>query len=297
MDDPADAVRETFGIGEDNDDDLEFHITFPSPTPSGSEGDSKDFVVVNPLGDESPEPVVFLFGWAGADDKILAKYSKIYESCGCITVRYTAPWSYIFKDQEKIRPLSRKLLDLIPEMSLEENPLFFHMFSNLGTAVYQYMAEEMSNNVEYSSIKQQVKGLIFDSCPGKPTANSFINAMGFVLGGNWLYRRLVPAVLFCFVILKTVFDTLKDRLVGNRPKVHWYDYMKSQTSKIPQLFIYSKVDNCVDSNDIEELAAKRKHDGCFVLLRQYEDSQHVSHLKLHKESYTLVCRHFLAECL
>jgi len=37
------------------------------------------------------EPVVFLLGWVGSKDKILAKYSSIYEKEGCITIRYIHP--------------------------------------------------------------------------------------------------------------------------------------------------------------------------------------------------------------
>ena len=57
---------------EDNEDDLEYHITFPSPTlnestsSSGGKKAVKDFVFVN-NGDfgADTEPVVFLLGWAG----------------------------------------------------------------------------------------------------------------------------------------------------------------------------------------------------------------------------------------
>ena len=135
--DEQEAARDA--LLEDNEDDLEFHITFPSPTSSITDGGSKattnapdaaagqggEFVFVN-RGD--PEPVVFLLGWAGCIDKHLSKYSKIYEDFGCITIRYTAPAEYIFFDVEKIRPLAKKLLDLISEMSLEENPVFIHVF-------------------------------------------------------------------------------------------------------------------------------------------------------------------------
>ena len=70
-------------------------------------------------------------------DKELAKFSKIYEDAGCVTIRYTAPDEYVFLEQERVRPLARKLLDLVEEMSLENSPVFFHSFSNGGCVVYQ----------------------------------------------------------------------------------------------------------------------------------------------------------------
>ena len=86
----------------------------------------------------------------------MSKYSKIYEDLGCITIRYTAPSEYIFFDVEKIRPLAAKLLDLIAEMSLENNPIFFHVFSNNGSTVYQYMADAIATIDDYKSIGSQV---------------------------------------------------------------------------------------------------------------------------------------------
>lgn len=159
--DEQEAARDA--LLEDNEDDLEFHITFPSPTsaciPDGGRNDgesaedsaaaaaaapppapSSEFVFVN-RGD--PEPVVFLLGWAGCLDKHLSKYSKIYEDFGCITIRYTAPAEYIFFDVEKIRPLAKKLLDLIAEMSLEENPVFIHVFREEKLSGMDIFSERM----------------------------------------------------------------------------------------------------------------------------------------------------------
>ena len=61
----------------------------------------------------------------------------MYEDAGCVTIRYTAPDEYVFLEQERVRPLARKLLDLVEEMSLENSPVIFHSFSNGGCVVYQ----------------------------------------------------------------------------------------------------------------------------------------------------------------
>lgn len=63
------------------EDDLEYHIKFPSSTPkeSSPNGENDEFVFVY---DEDKLPVVILFGWAGCQDKYLAKYSAVYEDRG-----------------------------------------------------------------------------------------------------------------------------------------------------------------------------------------------------------------------
>ena len=41
------------------------------------------------------KPVIYLFGWAGATEEDMDKYSCIYNQIGLITVTYLAPWTYI----------------------------------------------------------------------------------------------------------------------------------------------------------------------------------------------------------
>lgn len=59
------------------DDDIEYDITFPSPSTGIDDGDEilDDYVIEG----ESIEPVIILIGWAGCKPKHLAKYCKIYE--------------------------------------------------------------------------------------------------------------------------------------------------------------------------------------------------------------------------
>ena len=61
-------------------DNLEYYIKFPSPNFNYNQqnGESDYVFVVN----EEKIPVILLFGWAGCQDKYLAKYSQIYEDRG-----------------------------------------------------------------------------------------------------------------------------------------------------------------------------------------------------------------------
>ena len=42
------------------------------------------------------EPVVFLLGWEGSKDEELMVYSRLYESLGCITVRYSSQARFLY---------------------------------------------------------------------------------------------------------------------------------------------------------------------------------------------------------
>jgi len=53
-------------LGE-SEDDLEFYITFPTPTGLPTDEDSFDFA----FDAEGPtEPLVFILGWAGSNDRL-----------------------------------------------------------------------------------------------------------------------------------------------------------------------------------------------------------------------------------
>ena len=79
---------------EDQDGELEYHITFPSPYPSDlshDDGISADLfggqdgrgLSENTDGDgllSAKEPVVILLGWSGCSDQQLAKFSEMYDS-------------------------------------------------------------------------------------------------------------------------------------------------------------------------------------------------------------------------
>jgi hypothetical protein len=39
--------------------------------------------------------------------------------------------------------LGRRLVELITDMSLEEHPIFFHVFSNGGAFLYQHVSQAM----------------------------------------------------------------------------------------------------------------------------------------------------------
>lgn len=81
----------------------------------------------------------------------------------CITIRYTSPSSYVFiRPAIKLMPIARKLLSLLRDMSLDDHPVFFHMFSNNGSVLYYYLTQAMA---EPAAPRITVKGCIFDSTP------------------------------------------------------------------------------------------------------------------------------------
>uniref|UniRef100_A0A672UQH6 Transmembrane protein 53 n=1 Tax=Strigops habroptila TaxID=2489341 RepID=A0A672UQH6_STRHB len=115
------------------------------------------------------QPVVILLGWAGCQDRHLAKYSAIYSQKGCTVIRYTAPWRMIFFSEtcgiRSLQAPAKRLLELLFDYSIENRPILFHVFSNGGVMLYRYILEMLHSHKPFKDLK--VAGTIFDSAPGR----------------------------------------------------------------------------------------------------------------------------------
>ena len=69
-------------------------------------------------------------------------------------------------------------------------------------------------------------------------------------------------------------------------------------SKIPQLYLYSKADLCVDSEEIKEIVkSQRNSSGLEVIEYDFKDSEHVSHFDKYPDKYQELCLDFLEDML
>lgn len=65
--------------------------------------------------------------------------------CSCITIKYTSPRDVAFFNVEKLRDTACKILDLLDDYSITENPILFHIFSNNGSYVYSNIVEVLTS--------------------------------------------------------------------------------------------------------------------------------------------------------
>ncbi|XP_069187296.1 LOW QUALITY PROTEIN: transmembrane protein 53 [Procambarus clarkii] len=281
------------------EDDLEYYITFPTPTPKeihkqtdAGDNNEDDFVFINGANGEK-EPVVFLLGWLGAQDHHLAKYCSIYNQKGCITIRYTSPVSYLIARPRTRLPIAHKLLGLLRDMSLDDHPVFFHMFSNNGSLLYyaftQALAEPDSPNI-------MVKGIIFDSTPAPRRFYSGVRAMYEATPGP-IWKKLCASLGMAFYILSYgLLSVLWTIISGKLPK-HPPWALVEDVARCPQLFLYSQADKLISSDDVEFFITERQKLGVPVVAKCWTDSPHVQHYRMHPEEYRESVYSFLSLCL
>uniref|UniRef100_H2Z7C5 Transmembrane protein 53 n=1 Tax=Ciona savignyi TaxID=51511 RepID=H2Z7C5_CIOSA len=263
------------GKYQSDSDDIEYNIAFP-----------------NASSDET-EAVVFLLGWAGAQDKHLTKYSSVYEKQGCITIRYVHPINKVFgqdpSTSKEHKEAARKLLALLDDYDLLDNPVFVHSFSNGGYFVYRFLAEEFHKN------EINVVGAIFDSCPSK---------LEYLVGTRGLlYSGVLPNIfvsILCVLAFTVVYMFVKIKLLlGLYKEPMMYEAMRDSPFHCwPHLFLYSTADVIVPAKHIEDMAAARQKAGATLVVKHdFKSSPHVLHLKLFPELYVEKCLRFMEECL
>lgn len=296
-------------------DDIEYYLKLPTPPSSPpssppsltSSSVVDDFVLVH--NDEAKPPAVILLGWAGCQDKHLAKYGNIYSDKGCVTLRCTAPLGSLFLRRRRMRELGRRLLDELLDLNLNEHPIFFHVFSNGGAYLYKHVVLAMQERTAPAA-PLRVLGVVWDSAPGERRFRSMYLALRAILEWRWpalgprpRWPRLGAPLAWALALLMTALWVLEvlvlalasltpqplDPLAGLRNAPSAYTGA--------HLFLYSPADELILAEDVERFARHRRGMGELVTAVRFADSAHVQHYIAHKEAYTEAIYAFMRDAL
>uniref|UniRef100_T1J1M2 Transmembrane protein 53 n=1 Tax=Strigamia maritima TaxID=126957 RepID=T1J1M2_STRMM len=286
------------GRKSDDEDDLEYHVTFPSPTPrTASSQENDDFVYV---GWDDKEPVVVLLGWSGCRDRDLAKYSALYELKGlltCITIRYVPAPRDVFLNPSKFQRVALKLLELITDLNLEEHPILFHMFSNGGCMVYRYISKFIYSDAD---LTLQVRGCVFDSGPAITTVVGTTSAISESIRGSRFYRMAFSVFTFLYLSLYGIVEYIASLIWSQQREAFciglWEDLSRDRLT-CPQLFFFSRADKICGNESIEKFIVIRKKLGIDAVSVCWDDSAHVRHYVTHPDVYADQLHAFLDACV
>lgn len=214
-----------------------------------------------------------------------------------ITVRVIVPAQTLFFQAYKVSQVAQGLLDVLAQHNILHNPIIFHVFSNGGCMVYtQLTALLNSPDCEYHD-KVSVRGVIFDSSPGKRRILNAVKAFMSTLQLSLALRYLLGFCLLMYLIFTRILLRLLPMDLGSGRGFQLYEALCKDPAQCPQLFLYSRADQVILAKDVEEVMAKREEKGVPVKSVCWEDSQHVAHMRAHPEVYTKACLDFVTTCI
>ncbi|XP_033333816.1 transmembrane protein 53 [Megalopta genalis] len=279
-------------------EDLGCYIMFPSfpsspkdPTLTTNGQDQQDKYVF--VYKEDKRPVVVLLGWAGCQDRYLAKYSAIYKEKSCITLRYTAPVECLFWRRDKMPHIGKRLIQVITDNSLDQHPIFFHVFSNGGAFLYQHVSLAM----QQADTPLMVKGVIFDSAPGERRLTALFKAISAIIGGTPLTNIPMSFFITIFLSILWFFEIVAHTFGRDYPVQTNPIALAEETYSWPQMFLYSNTDTLIPASDVEKFASRRAERGVRVQLVLFMNSPHVKHYATYPDVYVNTVYNFMHECL
>merc|ERR1719277_2515819 len=84
--------------------------------------------------------------------------------------------------------------------------------------------------------------------------------------------------------------------IKSRSDVDYWEYLKDDPSRWPQLYLFSKSDDLIPSSDVSAMLTYRRSLGVDVSENCWENSPHVQHMRTHRETYINSCHNFLERC-
>jgi len=254
--------------------------------------------VVGPYG---PPPLTLLFGWAGSNDKNLAKYSNIYLNQGCTTAQMTLPTSHIFRVTEEVPEVMSEVVDQLEEVGIRERPLLVHCLSDTGIMCYQGLQLATRGKLD-------VRGVVWDSCPG-PRPEITIPRVAALLAVNWYCARkdglnsTDAAVSSYRLLIERGWPNLLRRLHGKQLELSviqgvWAGHFGRDHfqlhKEVAELFLYSNSDYYLPQKYLEsEVLEKRRREGARFSATRFSGSAHVQHLRKHPAKYEAAVVDFL----
>jgi hypothetical protein len=248
--------------------------------------------------------VVVLLGWFGAQKKFVEKYSQIYSTllpATWVTKVMIMPPDHMMYNFSSITKFAAKVVKEIEAAGKQDSysgktNVIFHLFSNGGT----FPAAELVQLTEFKE-KLDVKGWVFDSCPGGLTLETLIGALTDSFDPklfNYVRKDFVKWLIFTLVILIGFpliwFVNRPKWLISTEP---YFEQVARDPHNAPLLLLYSDKDHLVKVQFVEQFEQiKRRISPCCAIEKvNFKDSDHVQHFRKHPELYRASIEKFLQD--
>ena len=203
-----------------------------------------------PGASSSTFPMVCVLGWGGCTRRQLRRLLDFYSSHGIATISWINPMGdYLFGvDRQQVE----RVLDLLLHRDQRSNGIVIHLHSNNGALVWSRMLGVMTNDKRYSSLLNDVNGIILDSAPfvqldessewilgtafgvSRPCVSIILNRAQYV---HWFWT---PVIIY-YIAIRLAYQRYMTSEVSTSLK-QIRDSLNATPAQITQYYLYSHAD-------------------------------------------------------
>lgn len=244
------------------------------------------------------------FGWVGAADKHLAKYTAMLDRVGVgVTTRETIPAQDSFFFHHRLRGHAERWLNEANTV-YPDQPIASILLSNGGCFVWREIQRALNEDLQLPSEKRRwprvvIGAVIFDSAPVAGTPEAFAKAFSTANAASPFLRKVVYLVS---VSLARVFFSVS--YLGQYHTHRFtslFDALAREPCAAPQFFIYSEADEVTDYRFLADHIKERRRfhaRGAEAVTEWFisgRESPHCCHLAAAPEEYFERVKAFLLE--
>lgn len=247
-----------------------------------------------PASADEPTTII-IFGWGDGMPKNVSKYSdgynELYPSARILVVLSGTFQASNQPEEQRIQAMM-PVVDTVfptPSGSGPDERILLHCMSNTGGIFLAatFVAYQRRHGTDKKLPHQLI---ICDSTPGSLDFASQVSRWSRAMAvGSAKYFPWPFIVTHGFWYTFLWGNYLWELLRGAEPSGHWAMRVLNDKSvslvEPPRVYLYSKEDEIIWWEDLEEIVAKVKMEGFSVDLEMFEGSPHVGHMRMHPEQY------------
>jgi Eukaryotic protein of unknown function (DUF829) len=251
---------------------------------------SKTVFLYTPASSPSPDSTdpttILICQWMGISPKSRSlntaynQYHALYPNSRILSVRSLPEYFSTATESTRRAPL-KQIISAIDSDPAPEKRLLVHLFSNGGSLSFSDITEIYKKGTGHVLA---AKAIIFDSCPGRPTATEGWAAMSIGLPKGILWY---PAAASLLLLLGVVaigryglgIPTFIDKIF---PKLNDWELVSREAKR---LYVWSEADTIVAARDCREHARLAKLEGIEVETLEETDTAHMTALVKDRERY------------
>lgn len=251
----------------------------------------------------SPAPAAcFLFGWVGANDRNLAKYSQLVQEVapGAACHRIVCPTFEAFLSPAGRAKLAEQTLQKIVTEHPDQ-PVLLYYFSNGGCFIHEQLLVLLRQDAALPPAEQRfarvrICGTVFDSAPAKVTPHTGALALSESLTGA-LQRRVTFALAYVFFSFVGLVNGVIGRGNWAAFNKRYFGALADDHLPCPSLYVYSDADHVTIAPALAEFVAARRargHDVTEWHIPAGVPSPHCGHYRAQPQQYKQTLAEFVA---